>query len=69
METGMQEPWVEKGDIGTKDSKGSKIYLNAQTWAVLADVADDEKLPELLQSVDEMERDFGFPLNDPPYQI
>ena len=57
-----------KGDIGTKDSKGSKIYLNAQTWAVLADVADDEKLPELLQSVDEMERDFGFPLNDPPYQ-
>ena len=58
-----------KGDIGTKDSKGSKIYLNAQTWAVLADVADDEKLPELLRSVDEMERDFGFPLNDPPYQI
>ena len=57
-----------KGDIGTKDSKGSKIYLNAQTWAVLADVADDEKLPELLRSVDEMERDFGFPLNDPPYQ-
>ena len=40
-----------KGDIGTKDSKGSKIYLNAQTWAVLADVADDEKLRELLQSV------------------
>ena len=59
-------PMVQRG---TKVKKGSKIYLNAQTWAVLADVADDEKLPELLRSVDEMERDFGFPLNDPPYQI
>lgn len=55
------------GPIGSKDSDGSKIYINAQTWAVLADVADEEKLPLLINSVDNMEHDFGFPLNLPPY--
>lgn len=54
-------------NIGSKDSAGSKIYLNAQTWAVLGDVADEEKLPLVLKAVDSMEHDFGFPLNIPPY--
>ena len=54
-------------NIGSKDSAGSKIYLNAQTWAVLGDVADESKLPLVLQAVDGMEHDFGFPLNMPPY--
>jgi len=54
-------------NIGSKDSGGSKIYLNAQTWAVLGDVAEPDRLPALLKAVDGMERDFGFPLNDPPY--
>ena len=54
-------------NIGSKDSSGSKIYLNAQTWAVLGDVAEAEQLPALLEAVDNMEREFGFPLNDPPY--
>ena len=54
--------------IGSKNSEGSKIYLNAQTWAVLGDVADAEKLPKILKAVDSMEHDFGFPLNLPPYQ-
>ena len=54
-------------NIGSKDSHGSKIYLNAQTWAVLGDVADESKLPQVLQAVDSMEHDFGFPLNMPPY--
>lgn len=54
-------------NIGSKESWGSKIYLNAQTWAVLGDVVDEEKLPKLIQSVDNMEHDFGFPLNQPPY--
>ena len=54
-------------NIGSKDSHGSKIYLNAQTWAVLGDVADESKLPLVLQAVDSMEHDFGFPLNMPPY--
>lgn len=57
----------EKGNIGSKESRGSRIYLNAQTWAVLAGVADEEKLPKVLEAVDGMEQDFGFPLNLPPY--
>ena len=56
-----------KGNIGSSDSPGSRIYLNAQTWAVLAGVADKEKLPLVLEAVDSMEQDFGFPLNLPPY--
>lgn len=56
------------GAIGSKDSIGSKIYLNAQTWAVLAQVPDEEKLQKILKAVDDMEHDFGFPLNTPPYQ-
>lgn len=57
----------EKGNIGSKDSRGSRIYLNAQTWAVLGDVVDEERMPQLLEAVDSMEQDFGFPLNQPPY--
>lgn len=55
------------GKIGSKDSEGSKIYLNAQTWAVLADVVEPDRLPFLIQAVNDMEHDFGFPLNLPPY--
>ncbi|MDE7353312.1 MAG: cellobiose phosphorylase [Acetatifactor sp.] len=54
-------------NIGSKDSAGSKIYLNAQIWAVLGDVVDESKQPMVLQAVDGMEHDFGFPLNMPPY--
>ncbi len=54
-------------NIGSRDSSGSKIYLNAQTWAVLGGVVEAGRLPALLEAVDGMERDFGFPLNDPPY--
>lgn len=54
-------------NIGSKESKGSKIYLNAQTWAVLAGVADGERLSVAVKAVDSMEHDFGFPLNMPPY--
>lgn len=54
-------------NIGSAQSEGSKIYLNAQTWAVLADVADGDRLPIVLAAVDSMEHDFGFPLNLPPY--
>ena len=59
----------EKGNIGSKNSEGSKIYLNAQTWGVLADIVEEEKLPVVLSSIDGMEQDFGFPLNMPPYQV
>lgn len=55
-------------NIGGKDSKGSKIYLNAQTWAVLAGVVQNERMTKVTAAVDSMEHDFGFPLNMPPYE-
>ena len=54
-------------NIGSQHSQGSKIYLNAQSWAVLGDVVPEERLPSLVAAVDSMEHDFGFPLNQPPY--
>ena len=54
-------------NIGSRASSGSKIYLNAQTWAVLSNTADPDRLPQVLKAIDGMEQDFGFPLNDPPY--
>lgn len=55
-------------NIGSRESHGSKIYLNAQTWAVLGEVVPPERLPALVAAVDGMEHDFGFPLNQPPYR-
>ncbi|MDO4284771.1 MAG: cellobiose phosphorylase [Eubacteriales bacterium] len=56
-----------RGVIGSRSSRGSRIYLNAQTWAVLAGVAEADRLGKVLDAVDGMEQDFGFPLNLPPY--
>lgn len=58
----------KKENIGSKNSDGSKIYLNAQTWAVLSDVVPAERMDVLLHAIDGMEHDFGFPLNLPPYE-
>ncbi|MBU3191046.1 cellobiose phosphorylase [Clostridium bowmanii] len=54
-------------NIGSKESAGSKIYANAQTFAVLADIPDEERLKSVIKSIDSMEHDFGFPLNMPAY--
>ncbi len=56
-----------KGNIGTKNSPGSKIYLNPQVWAVLADLPDKDMQKKVLKSIDGMEHDFGFPINKPAY--
>lgn len=58
---------TKDGAVGAQDSEGSKIYINAQTWAVLGDVVPEERLAQVLRAVDGMEHDFGFPLNLPPY--
>jgi cellobiose phosphorylase len=57
----------DKGNIGSKDSEGSTIYLNPQVWGVLAGLADGQRLKQVLKAVDSMEHDFGFPINKPPY--
>ena len=62
-----QRALTKDGAVGSKDSTGSTIYLNAQTWAVLGDVVPEERMEQVLCAVDGMEHDFGFPLNLPPY--
>lgn len=56
-----------KGNIGGKSSSGSTIYLNPQVWAVLARVPESDRLPKVIDAIDRMEHDFGFPINMPPY--
>jgi len=55
------------GDVGSKKSDGSKIFLNAQVWPVLAGIPDSERMKQVLDAIDSMEHSFGFPLNSPPY--
>jgi len=57
----------QKGNIGCKGSPGSKIYLNPQVWAILADLPDKDMQEKVLKSIDDMEHDFGFPINKPAY--
>jgi len=54
--------------IGSKDSEGSKIYINAQVWAVLAGIPDEQRLPVVLKSLATMEHEFGYPINKPAYE-
>lgn len=55
--------------IGSKDSEGAKIYLNSQTWALLADIVDEERSKQVLDSIDSMEHDFGFPICKPANMV
>jgi cellobiose phosphorylase len=57
----------DKGNIGCKDSPGSKIYLNPQVWAILADLPDEDMLGKMLKAIDDMEHDLGFAINKPAY--
>ena len=57
----------DKGNIGSKNSPGSKIYLNPQIWAILAELPDENMQEKLLKSIDDMEEDFGFAINKPAY--
>jgi cellobiose phosphorylase len=37
--------------IGSKKNKEGKIYLNAQTWAVISKISDDDKIRKAMNSV------------------
>lgn len=59
----------EKGNIGSKSSSGSNIYLNPQVWALLSEIHDPTQEESILKAIDGMEHDFGFPINMPPYDF
>jgi len=40
--------------IGSRENKEGKIFLNAQTWAVIAGVADDERASKVMNAVEKL---------------
>ncbi len=54
--------------LGSKESEGSTIFLNTQTWAVLAEAAPRELLLRAMDSVHEhLATEHGAVLNHPAY--
>lgn len=54
--------------IGAEENEEAKIFLNAQTWAVLAEIFDEEKLNELMDKVESrLKCDYGYVQNAPSY--
>ena len=55
--------------IGSDENEYAKIYLNPQTWAVLADLTDKKNLEMLMDSVEErLSCDFGYMQCAPSYK-
>ena len=57
------------GVVGDKSStNGGNIYSNPQVWAILANIVPMERLPKLLNAIDQMENKGGVPLCAPAYK-
>lgn len=58
--------WGEK--VGSHESYQGKTYLNSQTWAVLAEMLDEDGLNKIMQTVeDKLKCDFGYVQCAPAY--
>ncbi len=54
--------------VGSKTSKGAKLFLNTQSWAMISEIADKKRSQIILQTVKEnLYTDFGPVLLSPPY--
>ncbi len=54
--------------IGGSKSKGSVIYVNPQSWAILGDVPDAEQIKSMMDAVEKyIETDLGCLVNYPAY--
>ena len=57
------------GKVGDKGcSTGGDIYVNPQSWGILADIIPADRLQSVLAAVDGMETEEGIPLCAPAYQ-
>ncbi len=53
--------------LGSHENEEGKMWLNPNTWAVLAGIADEDKLRKIMQKVDfYLECPYGTRLNYPP---
>lgn len=58
--------WNEK--LGSEECKEGKVYLNPQTWAVLADILDNEGSNKIMQTVENrLKCDYGYVQCSPAY--
>lgn len=58
--------WNEK--VGSYENEEGKMYLNPQTWAVMAGIFDTEKSQTLMDHVEEnLKCDYGYLQNVPSY--
>lgn len=58
--------WDEK--LGSEECKEGKVYLNPQTWAVLADILDEEGCRKVMQTVeDRLKCEYGYVQCSPAY--
>jgi len=56
--------------FGSNKNKEGKIFLNSQSWAILADVVTPERLPIILKSVDKyLDGKHGLALLEPAYTV
>jgi cellobiose phosphorylase len=71
---GWDGSWYRRGFTdgdtvyGSKENKEGKIYLNSQSWAILAGVAESERLKKVLNSVNRyLDGEHGLALFAPAY--
>ncbi len=57
----------EYGVVGDKQCTGGRIYVNPQSWSVLADIVPENRLESVLAAIDGIETDEGIPLCAPAY--
>lgn len=56
--------------IGSKGSKGAKVFLNVQSWALISGIADTAKSASILKAIDEnLKTEYGYILNSPAYTM
>ncbi len=54
--------------LGTKKDKECQIYLNSQSWAIIAGITDEAKEKQIIKVIDKyMDYEHGIPLFVPPY--
>ncbi len=55
--------------VGSNSNTEGKIFVNAQSWSIMSDVASDEQVASLLAACDEhLATEIGYRLVAPPYK-
>ena len=54
--------------FGCKGEKEGSLFLNAQTWALLAGVCDEERTAIVKNTINKLKTDFGFLLLSPAFE-